>query len=332
LRKISGKETVSSILARLEAEGIIDPPELPKDPFVVAFENMTYNTPVPLAPLQARASFAGGAPLGEPRSAGAAGVGSVEEWKAAETEAVAHEEQAAVGMHGTSGVLAEDRAVDDAEEQNLRRSDDPWNQDDMDKGTMAKPGTVAAMLEGFTLLDGEDDEEDEFMGEHDDCMEERKAAEDIFSHHFHTASPTESTVTFDDLEDGKEDSKEEDMQVVKLRAVDNTSMVLQQQQQQPRSHLPKHTQAPTDRSGRDTDTVRRELDSSSSIPPASPAGPQTYTNPLPLPPSVAPATSLDSANSTTASASHSTEVVNEDEEDLGYEIRVVYVTGKRCYE
>ena len=48
---LNRKESVPALLERLEKEGIIPPPEPFKDPFVAAFETMTYKTPVPLAPL-----------------------------------------------------------------------------------------------------------------------------------------------------------------------------------------------------------------------------------------------------------------------------------------
>jgi hypothetical protein len=48
---LNRKESVRALLERLEKEGIIPPPEPFKDPFVAAFETMSYKTPVPLAPL-----------------------------------------------------------------------------------------------------------------------------------------------------------------------------------------------------------------------------------------------------------------------------------------
>ena len=38
------------MLERLEQEGLIGPPPPYIDPFAVAFQNMSYRTPVPLAP------------------------------------------------------------------------------------------------------------------------------------------------------------------------------------------------------------------------------------------------------------------------------------------
>lgn len=163
------------MLARLQKEGIIEPPPPFQDPFVVAFQNMSYKTPVRLAPHPAQPALNGGMRFGKPLSASpeqanqvdgveagmgekkAGGVGALQEEVVVDAKAVVAQEKVQdEKTYRVKGVEFDASAEEAAAVTAAAASKKAVTH------TETVPGTVAAMLEGMTGMgmEGEEDDDD----------------------------------------------------------------------------------------------------------------------------------------------------------------------------
>jgi len=171
-RKMGKRESLTEMLARLEAAGVIEPPPPAQDPFVAAFQSMSFKTPVPLAPETGVLGLLGSLRRSEQLASSSASVSPVE---------------AAATTVGEQGV-EEEAMLKDGNDRGAAGAGVEAVQTPAQ--TQAVPGTLAAMLEGVMDLDFVDDE-DEDEGVHD-----------AFSMQFDSASPTPSGDEIE-TEDGK---------------------------------------------------------------------------------------------------------------------------------
>ena len=219
------------MLARLENEGIIEPLPPWQDPFVVAFQNMSYKTPVRLAPHPAQPALNGSMRFGKPLSASpaqtievdgaeagmgekkAGGVGELQEEMVVDARAVVaqemlQDEKSCIAQETAAALAAEAAERERAsvrEMQGSAAAAAAASKKDA-KHTQTVPGTVAAMLEGMMGTGMEEGDEDAVMGNLDLDVGEgvgeafSQGLGDTFSQHFHSASPT-STGSLDEHEE-----------------------------------------------------------------------------------------------------------------------------------
>ena len=177
------------------------------------------------------------------------------------------------------------------------------------EATSTVPGTVAAMLEGIAGLDGEDEDEDSdgFMGQHND-----------FSEHFGSGSPTECHAS-------ASEDKEETLESLSNSDV-NVSLGVQPSlsvSSPPQKSAGPHTRAQQARKQPLSSAALSQAASLAAVSAPDIRSPSLVTaqGPVPAPPAVDAGAAVAKTDPSSGDGA-----ADEDDETLGYEIRVVYVT------